>query len=134
VAAPPDLAVRPSLPAPALARPYLGRYQLRQVTRGAPLDSGTMALTLNARGHLQGLLEAMGTDAHGGMTSWLVDLADFRLARAGQITGDILGQGFTLRLGRLTLSRERNGDLTGQLTLGRAIYATQWHGVTAAQP
>ena len=132
-AASPDLATQLNLLTPALARPYLGCYQLRRVTRGAPLDSSTMVLSMNVQGHLQGLLEAMGTDARGGRTSWLVDLANFHFSRAGQLTGDVLGQGFTLRLGRLALNRERNGDLAGQLTLGHATYAAWWHRMATAR-
>jgi hypothetical protein len=90
-----------------------------------------MVITLNAQAALTGLLQMYSKDARQYTTSWMATLYNFHVLAKGSIGVDILGAGYSVRLGRLTLTRTTAGDLTGRLILGAQDYATVWHRLAA---
>jgi hypothetical protein len=113
-----------------LALRYRGQYILTAVTRSAHLSGGALGIEINDRGDLYGVGQFYGYDAQGEQASWVATLYNFHPARHGIMTIDLLAPAGRLVLGRLLVSRDKHGDLVGQITLGRKRYSISWHKIS----
>jgi hypothetical protein len=125
----------PDTPTPArykvplrLAQPYRGQYSMVIAGRGARFTDGAMAIDLNAIDYLYGVVALRGYDSRGYRTSWVTSLYDFHLVAHGRMLVTLYPPGTdAVLLGRMSVTRLANGDLIGQITLGRHSYAIRWH-------
>jgi hypothetical protein len=113
-----------------LALRYRGQYILATTARSAHLSGGALGIEINDRGDLYGVGQFYGYDAQGEQTSWVATLYNFHPARHGIMTIDLLAPAGRLVLGRLFVSRDKHGDLVGQITLGRKRYSISWHKIS----
>jgi hypothetical protein len=113
-----------------LALRYRGQYILTTVARSAHLSGGALGIEINDRGDLYGVGQFYGYDARGEQTSWVATLYNFHPARHGIMTVDLLAPGGRPLLGHLFVSRDKHGDLVGQITLGPKRYSISWRKIS----
>jgi hypothetical protein len=125
------------LPAPSYrvplsqAQPFCGHYAMRHASTRARITASTMTISLNTQDVLVGLLQMYSTDAQHNATSWMATLYNFHLLANGRMGADLLGAGYSVQLGQLTLTRSNSGDLIGRITQDTQSYTMTWHRMTA---
>jgi hypothetical protein len=124
----------PDTPTPArykiadnLAQPFRGQYNLVPAPKGARLISGGLAIDLNVLGYLFGISQFRMYDAQGHQTTLLVGFYNFHLVAHRQMLATIYDSTDSVTLGKMAVTQGAHGDLTGQITLGRAVYPVHWH-------
>jgi hypothetical protein len=88
-----------------------------------------MGIEVN-HGFLFGFAQFYGYDLEGNQTLWVNSLYNFHLTQRGVMVIDLLGPGGRPILGRLFVTRTRQGDLHGQIELSLGTYAISWHKVS----
>jgi hypothetical protein len=105
---------------------YRGQYILARAARGARLSGGALGIEINPYGYLYGIGQFYAYDAQGYQTSWTALLYNFHLTSHGVMIVDLLGQTGRPLLGRLFVSRTKQGGLVGQIKLGSHRYSIRW--------
>ena len=113
-----------------LALRYRGQYMLTRAARSAHLNGGALGIEINDHGDLYGVGQFYGYDARGEQTSWVATLYNFHPARQGIMIIDLLAPGGRPLLGHLVVSRNKHGDLAGQIELGPKRYSTSWRKIS----
>jgi hypothetical protein len=113
-----------------LARLYRGQYVLKTVARSTHLSGGALGIEINDRGDLYGVGQFYGYDARGEQTSWVATLYNFHPGRHAIMTIDLVGPAGRPLLGRLFVSRNKHGDLVGQIELGQKRYSLSWRKIS----
>jgi hypothetical protein len=109
------------------AKPFCGHYALQHADAAAHFTGGLLTITLNSQGVLTGMVQVYGRDTWHYATTWVASLYNFHVIAKGRLGTDLFGAGYSLRLGRLLLTRTATGDLTGQFSMGGKGYTTVWH-------
>jgi hypothetical protein len=115
------------------AKPFCGHYALQHADAAAHFTGGLLAITLNSQGVLTGMLQVYGRDTLHYATTWVATLYNFHVLAKRRMAADLFGAGYSVRLGRLVLTRTATGDLAGQLSLGAQGYTVVWHRLAAPQ-
>lgn len=115
-----------------LERLYTGQYLVKHVVQGSRLSGGALGIELTAYHSLYGLAQFYGYDSRGYQTSWVSTLYYFHRMAHGLMVVDLLGPAGRPFLGRLYVHRMKNGDLRGQIQLGKhgKKYAILWHKIS----
>jgi hypothetical protein len=113
-----------------LALRYRGQYILTTVARSAHLSGGALGIEINDRGDLYGVGQFYGYDAHGEQTSWVATLYNFHPVRHDLMIIDLVGPAGRPLLGHLFVSRNKHGDLAGQIELGPKRYSISWRKIS----
>jgi hypothetical protein len=109
-------------------RLYVGAYELKAVAKGARIRTSALGIEVSA-GTLRGLAQFYGYDLEGNQTLWLAVLYNFHLTAKGVMIIDLLSPGGGAIIGRLSMTRSKNGDLRGKIALPLGTYAASWHKV-----
>jgi len=109
-----------------LAQPFRGQYSLLHPASSPRLISGSLAIDLNQIDYLFGITELYSYDSQGRRTTILVGLYNFHLAAHGRMLATVYNSTDTVTLGSMSVMQNAGGDLVGQITLGRQIYAVHW--------
>jgi hypothetical protein len=127
----PSIALPPSryTVASQVAKLYIGAYELSSVARAARISACALGIEVN-RGFLFGLAQFYGYDLEGNQTLWVNELYNFHQAAKGVMVIDLLAPGGQPIMGRLFVTRSRQGDLSGQIELPLGTYAIRWHKVS----
>jgi hypothetical protein len=110
-----------------LAQPFRGQYSLQHPASSRRLISGSLAIDLNQIDYLFGITELYSYDSKGSRTTILVGLYNFHLAAHNRMLATVYNSTDTVTLGSMSVTQNANGDLVGQIRLGRQIYAVHWH-------
>jgi hypothetical protein len=113
-----------------LALRYRGQYILTTVAHTAHLSGGALGVEINERGDLYGVGQFYGYDGRGEQASWVATLYNFHPARHGTMIVDLLAPAGRLLLGHLFVSRDKHGDLVGQIELGPKRYSISWRKIS----
>jgi hypothetical protein len=108
---------------------YVGAYELRSVARAAKIFASALGIEVN-RGFLFGLAQFYGYDVEGNQTLWVSELYNFHQVAKGVMVIDLLAPGGQPIMGRLFVTRSRQGDLSGQIQLPLGRYPISWHKVS----
>lgn len=110
-----------------LAQQYVGRYQLVSAARAAQLKTGAMGIEIESTHHqLYGVAQFAGYE-RSFQSIWIATLFNFHQTKSKVMILDVLAQTGGTLLGRMFLSRAKNGDLTGQIELPKGRFAITWH-------
>jgi hypothetical protein len=107
---------------------YRGQYVIKSVAHGARLSGGAMGIEIDDNsGALYGVAQFYGYDKSGYQSTWVGTLYNFRQAKNQQMSIEILAPSGKPVLGRMTVTRAGNGDLSGQIQLPAGTFAITWH-------
>jgi hypothetical protein len=107
---------------------YTGQYVLKTVASGARLSGGAMGIEIDDNsGALYGVAQFYGYDQSGQQSTWVGTLYNFHQAGKQLMVIDILAPSGKPVLGRLFLTRSRQGDLSGQIQLPGGKFSIIWH-------
>jgi hypothetical protein len=98
------------------ARQWRGQYLVVQ-PHTAHLSGAVLGIEITPYGFLHGLGTFYGYDAQGHRTSWFSIVYNFHLTSHNVMVADILPQLSKAIMGRLYLTRQKSGDLVGQIAL-----------------
>lgn len=108
---------------------YRGQYVLRSVAKAARIHDAAMGVEINEFHWMYGVAQFYGYDQQGFQSSWVSTLYNFHALPHNRMTVDLLGPTGTPFLGRLYVTRMKNGDLVGQIQLGKHKYAVSFHKI-----
>jgi hypothetical protein len=109
---------------------YRGQYILQTAVKAARLSGGALGIEINDRGDLYGVGQFYGYDARGEQTSWVATLYNFHPVRHGIMIIDLVGPAGRPLLGRMFVSRNKHGDLVGQIELEQKTYSISWRKIS----
>lgn len=111
---------------------YRGQYLIKHVVPGSGLRGGALGIEVTAYHSLYGLAQFYGYDSKGYQSTWVSTLYYFHRMAHGLMTIDLLGPAGRPYLGKLYVHRAKNGDLRGQIQLGKhgKKYAIVWHKIS----
>jgi hypothetical protein len=115
------------------AKLFCGHYALQHASAAAHFTGGLLAIALNSQGVLTGMLQVYGGDTQHYATIWVATLYNFHVPAEGRLAADLFGAGYSVRLGRLMLTRTTTGQLAGRLSLGAEGYTVVWHRLAVPQ-
>jgi hypothetical protein len=116
-----------------IAQLYTGQYIMKSVASGARLKGGAMGIEINNKGTLYGVSQFYGYDASGYQSTWVGTLYNFQPAAHSTMKIDILAPTGAPLLGTLSLSRSKQGDLSGQIALNKHTYTISWRKIAASR-
>jgi hypothetical protein len=102
---------------------------MRSVSSAAHLSGNALAIESTDAGYLYGISQFYGYDKTGAPATWVLNLYNFRQSHS-QMLIDLLQSGTTTVVGRLTVTRATNGDLSGHIQYGGATYTISWHKIS----
>lgn len=111
---------------------YRGQYILRNAAKPVRITGGALGVEINQNGALYGVGQFYGFDKGGYQDSWVSTLYYFQARKGGVMTVDLLGPTGKPYLGKMYLHRKKNGDLYGEIQLGKRgkRYAIAWHKIS----
>jgi hypothetical protein len=127
----PTLALPPSRykVASQVAQRYVGAYELSSAASAAQIRTSALGIEVRS-GYLFGLAQFYGYNLEGNQTLWVNILYNFHLTAKGVMIIDLLAPGGSPIMGRLSVTRSKQGDLRGQIELPLGRYAISWHKVS----
>jgi hypothetical protein len=101
------------------------------------LNGGAFGIEIDAdSGYLVGIAQFFGYDPNGDQSVWVADLYNFHPTKSGKMIIDLVGPTGVPLFGRLYLTRSKDGNLVGQITLGKSPtrYAISIEKLNSAKP
>lgn len=108
---------------------YTGVYELSSVANAARIGTSALGIEVN-RGFLFGFAQFYGYNPQGNQTLWVNTLYNFHLTARDVMIIDLLGPGGSPIMGRLLVTRSKQGDLHGQIKLQFGTYPISWRKVS----
>lgn len=96
---------------------FTGVYRMTSVAPAAKIYSCALGVEINDRGYLFGYAQFYGYDITGHETLWLNVVYNFHQMAKGVMSIDLLGMGGSPLLGKLLLTRTKQGGLTGKIEI-----------------
>jgi hypothetical protein len=100
-----------------VAHQFTGVYKMTSVAPAARIYACALGVEVNNRGYLFGYAQFYGYDITGHETLWLNVIYNFHQMPKSVMSIDLLGMGGSPLLGKMLLTRTKQGNLTGKILL-----------------